>query len=152
VIVLLKVVQFAAVVLTALALIPGGAHAFSLLNKINLGAEQYFIVQNIYRGWALFGFVLFGALLANLALALMLLRRGGAPFKLATLAFCCVALTLAIFFVWTYPANEATSNWTTVPGNWEQLREHWEYSHAVNACVTFVALCSVTWSVLLTQR
>jgi hypothetical protein len=148
----LKVVQFLAVVLTALALVPGGAHTFALLNKISLGAEQYFIVQNIYRGWALFGFVLVGALLADLALALMLLRRGGAPFNLAMLAFCCVALTLVIFFVWTYPANAATSNWTTIPGNWEQLREQWEYSHAVNASITFVALCSVTLSVLMTRE
>src|SRR5262249_57612865 len=99
----LRVVQFLAVVLTALALVPGGAHVFALVNKINLGAEQYFIVENIYRGWALFGVVLIGALLADLALALMLRRRGGAAFVLALLGFCGVALTLAVFFLWTYP-------------------------------------------------
>jgi hypothetical protein len=75
----LKVVQFLAVVLTALALVPGDAHAFALLNKIDLAAEPYFIVQSIYRGWALFGIVVIGALLADLALTLMLRRRGGAP-------------------------------------------------------------------------
>ena len=148
----LKVVQFAAVVLTALALVPGGAHAFALLNKINLGAEQYFIVQSIYRGWALFGVVLLGALLANVVLALMLLRRGGAAFLLASLAFCCIALTLAIFFVWTYPANQATGNWTSIPDDWKQLRVQWEYSHAVNAVMTFVALCSVTLSALTARE
>jgi hypothetical protein len=144
----LKVVQFAAVTLNALALVPGGAHAFVLLNKIDLGAEQYFIVQNIYRGWALLGIVLLGALLANLVLAVMLLRRGGAAFALASLAFCCIAVTLVVFFVWTYPSNQATGNWTTIPDNWEQLRRQWEYSHAVNAVIPFVALCSVTLSVL----
>ena len=148
----LKVVQFAAVVLTALALVPGGAHAFALLNTINLGAEQYFIVQSIYRGWALFGIVLLGALLANVVLALMLLRRGGAAFLLASLAFCCIALTLAIFFVWTYPANQATGNWTSIPDDWKQLRVQWEYSHAVNAVITFVALCSVTLSALTARE
>jgi hypothetical protein len=148
----LKVVQFAAVVLTALALVPGGAHAFALLNKINLGAEQYFIVQSIYRGWALFGIILLGALLANIVLALMLLRRGGAAFLLASLAFCCIALTLAIFFVWTYPANQATGNWTSIPDDWKQLRVQWEYSHAVNAVITFVALCSVTLSALTARE
>jgi len=111
----LRVVQFLAVVLTALALVPGGAHVFALVNKINLGAEQYFIVQNIYRGWALFGVVLIGALLADLALALMLRRRGGTAFVLALLGFCGVVLTLAVFFLWTYPANQATANWTTIP-------------------------------------
>lgn len=148
----LRVVQFLAVVLTALALVPGGAHLFALLNKIDLGAEQYFIVQNIYRGWALFGIVLLGALLANLVLALMLLRRGGAAFVLASLAFCCIALTLVVFFIWTYPANQATNNWTTIPDHWEQLRRQWEYSHAANATITFVAFCSVTLSALTARE
>jgi hypothetical protein len=148
----LRVVQFLAVVLTALALVPSGAHLFALLNKINLGAEQYFIVQNIYRGWALFGVVLIGALIADLALAFMLRRRGGAPFVLALLGFCGVALTLVVFFLWTYPANQATANWTTIPDHWEQLRRQWEYSHAVNAVITFLALCSVTLSVVMTSE
>jgi hypothetical protein len=68
----LKIVQFLALTLTALALVPSGAHLFALPNKINLAAEQYFIVQNTYRGWSLFGIVLFGALIANLALAVFL--------------------------------------------------------------------------------
>jgi hypothetical protein len=148
----LRVVQFLAVVLTALALVPGGAHLFALLNKIDLGAEQYFIVQNIYRGWAWFGVVLFGALLADLALALMLRSRGGAAFALALVGFCGVALTLVVFFLWTYPANQATGNWTTIPDHWEQLRRQWEYSHAFNAVITLLALCSVTLSVVMTPE
>ena len=75
----LRVAQFLALVLIALALVPSGAHLFALPNKIDLARDQYFVVQNIYRGWALFGVVLFGALIANLALAL-LLRGRGTPF------------------------------------------------------------------------
>jgi hypothetical protein len=143
----LKVVQFLALALTALALVPAGAHLFALPNKIGLAAEQYFIVQNIYRGWALFGLVLVGALTANLALA-VLLRRRATPFVLALVAFLCLALSLTIFFIWTYPANQATSNWTTIPDDWEHLRRQWEYSHAVNAVVTFAGFCAVALSVL----
>jgi hypothetical protein len=40
-------------VLTALALVPAGAHLFELPNKIGLSQDRYFIVQSIYRGWAL---------------------------------------------------------------------------------------------------
>jgi len=147
----LKVVQFLALALTALALVPSGAHLFALPNKINLVAEQYFIVQSIYRGWNLFGIVLIGALIANLALAL-LLRGRAAAFVLALFAFLCMALTLVVFFIWTYAANQATSNWTTIPDNWEQLRREWEYSHAANAVVTFVAFCAVTLSALMTRE
>jgi hypothetical protein len=151
-IVLLKVVQFAAITLAALALVPSGAHLFALGNKVNLGAEQYFIVQNIYRGWELFGIVLVGSLVADLVLAFMLRRRSGAPFILASLAFGATALMLAIFFVWTFPANQATNNWTTIPDDWERLRAQWEYSHAVNAVVAFAAFCSVTLSALTTRE
>ena len=146
----LRSVQFLAVVLTALALVPAGAHLFELPNKIGLEQEAYFIVQNIYRGWALFGIVLFGALAANLALAVAV-RRQPAPFWLALAAFVLIAATLAIFFTWTYPANQATSNWTVVPDNWRELRTRWEYAHAVNAVLTFLALCAVTLSLLQTR-
>jgi hypothetical protein len=147
----LKVVQFLALALSALALVPSGAHLFELPNKVNLAAEQYFIVQNIYRDWSLFGIALIGALIANLALAL-LLRGRGAPFVLALFAFLCIALTLVVFFIWTYPANQATNNWTMIPDNWEQLRRDWEYSHAANAVVTFAAFCAVALSSLMTRE
>jgi hypothetical protein len=147
----LKIVQFLALVLTALALVPSGAHLFALPNKISLGAEQYFIAQSIYRGWSLFGIVLFGALIANLALAL-LLRGRGAPFALALFGFFSIALALVIFFICTYPANQATNNWTMIPNDWEQLRRQWEYSHAADAVVTFAAFCSVALSSLMTRE
>lgn len=144
----LRVAQFLAVVFTALALVPAGAHLFALPNKIFLSQEAYFVVQGIYRGWALFGVVLIGALVVNLVLELML-RRRRRPFWLALAAFICVAGTLAVFFTWTYPANQATSNWTLAPDNWRELRTRWEYAHAAGAVLTFIALCCVTLSVLM---
>jgi hypothetical protein len=142
-----RLLQFCAIVLTVLALVPAGAHLFELPNKIGLDQEAYFTVQAIYRGWALFGIALFGALLANLALGVLLAFRRR-PCALPLLAFALIAATLAIFFVWTYPANQATSNWTLPTPNWTTLRMHWEYAHAVNAVLTFVALCLLTWSVV----
>lgn len=143
--------QFLAIMLTALALVPAGAHLFALPNKIGLAQDDYFVVQGIYRGWALFGPVLFGALAANLAVAI-LVRRERTPFWLALLAFLLVGATLVIFFTWTFPANQATSNWTVVPGNWQELRVQWEYAHAINAVLTFLALGAITLSVLLSRR
>jgi hypothetical protein len=147
----LCLVSFLAVVLTALALVPGGAHLFALPNKIGLDEAQYFTAQSIYRGWALFGFVLFGALAANLALAVVQ-RRHRRAFRLALAGAALIAATLVIFFLWTFPANQATSNWTVVPPNWQALRAQWEYSHAVNAVLTFVALCAVTLAALKARR
>ena len=117
-------------------------------DDLDLPEEPYFVAQGVYRGWALFGFVLCGALIANLTLAVML-REQRAPFWLALAAFALIAVTLAVFFAWTYPANQATSDWTVAPDDWRELRVRWEYLHAVNAVLTFVALCSATRRICL---
>lgn len=140
---ILAVMRVLAVLLTALALVPGGAHLFELPNKIDLPRDAYFTVQSIYRGWALFGVVLIGAILANLLHA-WLLRGRRAACGLALAAGLLVLATLAIFFAWTFPANQATANWTTIPADWERLRSQWEYSHAANAVLTFLALVAAT--------
>jgi hypothetical protein len=72
-------------------------------------------------------------------------------FPLALAGFVLVALTLAVFFTWTYPANQETANWTVAPENWQALRTQWEYAHATNAVLTFVALCSVTLAAVLAR-
>ncbi len=76
--------------------------------------------------------------------------RGGsrASFWPALIGALCLVATLAVFFLWTYPANRDTANWTAVPDNWAALRLQWEYSHAGNALLTFIALALVTLSVL----
>jgi hypothetical protein len=86
---------------------------------------------------------LFGALGADLWLAIML-RRRRAAFWLALAGFGLMAAVLAIFVTWTYPANQATANWTVAPADWQTLRRQWEYAHAANAVLTFAALCLVT--------
>jgi hypothetical protein len=54
--------------------------------------------------------------------------------------------------VWTFPANQATANWTDMPDNWSELRRQWEYSHAANAVVMLIALCSVTLAVITAKQ
>ena len=146
----MRALKFLAVVLTALALVPGGAHLFSLPNKIHLTESNYFVVQNMYRGWALFGIVLFGALFANLALAWA--TRGQRAFAFVLVNLVCLVANLVIFFAFTFPANQATNNWTEVPADWQQLRWQWEVSHAVNAVITFLGFCSLAMSVLVEEN
>jgi hypothetical protein len=147
----IRIVSFIAIVFTALALVPYAAHLFSLPNKIGMTEHQYFIAQMVYRNWALMGAILFPAMLINIALAVML--RGASPaFALAMVGCICMAATLPIFFVWTYPANVATQNWTVVSDNWQELRRQWEYSHAVNAVLNFLALCLVVAASVAPRR
>ena len=134
----MKALQFLAIVLTALALVPGGAHFFSLPNKIHLTEGNYFIVQNIYRGWALFGIVW--------------AMRGQRAFVFVLICLGCLVANLVVFFAFTFPANQATNNWTQVPGDWQQLRCQWEVSHAVNAVIAFVGFCALALSLLVKEK
>jgi hypothetical protein len=145
-----RTIGFLAIVLMALALVPAGAHLFEMPSKMTLGRDAYFTVQQIYAGWALFGIVLFGALGTNLALAVALRRQHGA-FLLALFGFAAMATNLAVFFLWTFPANQATTNWTEIPAHWEALRAQWEYSHAANALLTFAGFCAVTLASLASR-
>ena len=146
-----RIVQFLAVVLTAFALVPLGAHLASLPNKINLTAEQYFVVQSSYAGWFLFAFAQIPSVIVAFALAFML-RADAVPFRLALLGAVCMAATLAVYFVWVNPANLATDQWTTIPESWETLRQHWEYGHAASALFNIVALAAITAAVVASRE
>src|SRR5262245_37737299 len=141
---MLQTVSFLAIVLTGLALGAPGAHLFELPNKIGLAQNQYFTVQGIYQGWWIVGLALPAAFLANLSLALAVRHLDRSAFWLALAAAALIAANLVIFFLWTQPANAATANWTTRPENWQLLRQQWEYSHAINAGVIFLAFCAAT--------
>jgi hypothetical protein len=143
-----RTAQFLAIVIGALALIPSGAHLAALPNKIALPQADYFTVQAIYYRWAFLGVLWPAAILMNALLAALVRSQSG-PFWLAVLAGLCFVLMLVVFFVWTQPANQTTHNWATIPENWETLRYQWEYSHAANALIVFIALCLTTASALV---
>lgn len=139
--------QLCTIMLFALALAPVGAHLLELTNKMRLDRNAYMTVQQIYKGWDLLGIVLIASLIAGLTLT-VLSRHQRVSFWLALAACALLGASLVIFFTWTFPVNTATNSWTVAPDNWAALRVQWEYSHAANAVVTFVALCSVTGSCL----
>jgi len=133
--------------LVALALAPALAHLLELPNKIHLSRQDYLTVQQIYRGWALLGFVVFGALRSTLALTVTL-RKQRRAFVFALIAYCCIVGTQAIFWTCTYPVNQITDNWNLLPDNWAELRWQWELSHAAGAVLNLIALTMLTASVL----
>jgi hypothetical protein len=143
----MNALRFAALLFAALALGPALAHLLELPNKIGLPREDYLTVQQIYRGWALLGIVVFGALLSTLALAVAA-RKRRREFVPALVAFLCIAGTQVIFWSFTFPANRETANWTVLPAHWEVLRTQWEYSHAASAVLNLGALAALIVALL----
>jgi hypothetical protein len=146
----LRIVYFFALLFAAFALVPAGAHVAEFANKMTLDATGYQTVQQIYRGWDLFGVVVVGALASTLALAIAL-RGHPTAFTPALVAFFCIVGTQIIFWTFTFPVNRVTTNWTMMPDNWAELRMRWEYSHAASACLNAAALVALTISLLRYQ-
>jgi hypothetical protein len=139
--------RFLSLLFCALALAPALAHLLELPSKISLPRDEYFVVQQIYRGWWMLGIVVFGALLSTLALTIVVRKRPG-ELGPALTAFLCIVATQAIFWTFTFPANQQTANWTLLPDNWQELRMRWEYSHAASAMLNLVAMIAVIIAVL----
>jgi hypothetical protein len=136
------IVFFIAMLATALALGGALAHAFELANKINLPADEYFIVQKAYQGWNRLAYPILVEFL-SLALLVVLARRQRVVQIPAALALVSLVAAQVVFWVYTSPANVATEGWTTIPDNWAALRRQWEYSHAAGALFQLLAMSSL---------
>jgi amino acid permease len=144
---MVKTLFFLAIMLTAIAMGAGLAHLFELPNKINISAADYLTVQRNYDNWWIVGLSVPLAFLSVLGLAISL-RGTGTPFTLVLIALVLLAGEMVALWGFTAPVNRATENWTMLPSNWEELRDQWEYSHAVRAILYVLALGTLVMSVL----
>jgi hypothetical protein len=143
--------QLLALLSLVFALMPAGAHLFSLANKMQLAPDQYMAAQRAYDGWALFGIVIVAAIILAFWHAYAV-RSDSRAKQLSLVAGFLILLTQAIFWIWTYPMNVATANWTVMPADFEHVRAQWEYSHAANAAITLAAFVAMLLSVIETRE
>ncbi|HVY58481.1 MAG TPA: DUF1772 domain-containing protein [Xanthobacteraceae bacterium] len=132
----------AAIVLTGIVLGAGLAHLLAMPNKMGLAREDYLVAQQVYRGWAFVGVPLYLDMIVILLAAWRMGATDG-PVGWALLALGFLVLGQIVFWIWTYPANVATAQWTTLPKDWEVLRRQWEISHAAGALCSLAALFSL---------
>jgi len=134
---------FAAIAATLISLAPGLAHLLELPRKMALPRDAYFMVQQIYAGWALFGIAILAQLIA---IALLAFRSMGDRYVFRPVMGALLLLIAAqvLFWYFTFPANTATHNWTVMPADWQALRRQWEYSHLGGAvCQAAGLLCLI---------
>jgi hypothetical protein len=144
------ILYFVALLSTALALGPALAHAFELPNKIGLTRDDYFTVQQIYRGWNRLAIVILVQLASMIALAIAL-RGTGAPFWWTVAAIACLVGAQLLFWLLTQPTNAVTDNWRRIPENWATLRARWEYSHLGGAGFQLLALSALILGLMRTR-
>ena len=143
---LLDGVQLAAIALTALALMPAGAHMFELSGKLALSPADYVTVQSVHHAWVAFASTM---LLASAAIGLhsYLVSRNAASFGWSMVALVLVGVAQVVFWVVAYPVNAATQGWSVLPVDFEMLRWKWEYAFAAAGGLSFAGLLALVRSI-----
>jgi hypothetical protein len=160
---MLEFLQFAALVLVAIATVPAAAHALELPGKMRLDREAYLAVQPIYYpGFTIAGFAEPLALIASAALV-VLTPRGTADFRLAAVALALLLTMHAVYWLFTHPVNNfwlkgqkvgtAGTGFFGIAGSrgddsvrgvsWIALRDRWERSHVARAALAFLAFLAL---------
>lgn len=142
--------RFLALVLAALSMTMESAHVLELPQKMQYDAQMYSAVNTtLYRYFAIVGGVYqIGGIAAAGVLALLVRSRWTiSAFLLLAAAFFAVWLTLV------NPVNgqitEAIrTNPAGVPALWMQLRDRWEYGHALGFVLQFAGFIALVVSVL----
>jgi hypothetical protein len=142
-----QIIRFFSLLFVGLILAPGLAHVLQMPHKMDLSGEDYLRVQQLYAGWAWLGVLVMGALISTFLLTVFV-RARLRQFALACIALGSVFVAQVIFWTFTFPVNQQTHNWTTLPVNWMTLRERWEYSHATAAVFDLIAFIAVVLAVL----
>ncbi len=150
----LRTWRFVTIILSALVTGMAFCHALELPAKMQYSASQYITVQNTL--YAAFGPPNIGAAievtapLAAIGLAFLVRKRRPAfQMTLVAIAFMLLAFPV-LFFAFTEPANSIIRSATpkSIPVDWEQLRNQWEYSHLARFFCHLFALSVLVLSLL----
>jgi branched-subunit amino acid ABC-type transport system permease component len=142
-----RIVSFISLFFTALALCPYVAHLMAFPNKMEMTKEEYFIAQQVYSGWSYSSILILLSFVSTIVLSI-LAKDHDRVLRFSLGSVFCIGMSLMVFFVFTFPANQFTRNWTFLTQSWEDLRIQWEYSHAFNAVLYIAAEALLIMSVL----
>lgn len=151
----LRAWRFVTVMLAALTLTMTSAHVLELPQKMQYDAQMYSAVNTtLYRYFAVVGGAYtVSSILAAFVLA-FLLRRRRQPFRLTLAGAICLLLAFGSWLILVAPVNnEIAQALATAPENvpllWMQLRERWEYGHALGFIITLTGFGLLVFSLLI---
>lgn len=146
-----KTTRFITLILVALTMGMAFCHTLELPAKMQYDGALYVTLQNsLYLSFGTIGAVIeVGAMLAAIVLS-FLVRKHRSAFVWTMIGTVCLAAALVLWFVWILPVNMEISRWTaaSVPENWTQLRDQWEYTHATRFVIQLIGFSSLMLSIL----
>src|SRR5688572_24271349 len=148
---LLRVWQFATIMLMALAVTAAVAHAMELPRKMTLEPRLYVMLhRTLYPYFGrIAGTAEFLAVVAVIGLTWRM-REEREFFVPALISAILAVVAHTVFWVLVQPANLTMASWSlaAIPADWVSWRNRWEYSHAVRAALLFGALGTLVFSVI----
>jgi hypothetical protein len=141
---LLKAARFAALVLASVNFGLAAAHLVEMGPKRRLSGPDWLTVQNIYTDFGKVArFTMPSAFLSELLAAVLARRRSSAV--LTGAAALGTVGTVAIWRFLNEPVNREVLAWRpdSLPPDWKQRRDQWEFAHAASAVVHALGLGSL---------
>lgn len=149
----LKAWRFITIMVVAVLMTMGFTHLWQLPPRLTYEGALWLDTLTFYvkYGPAGPGPVIEIAALAT-TLVLVFLVRGRRPaLALTLIALFALVVSTAAWWLFVYPVNRELLTWTaeTLPQNWADFRNQWEYTNGARASLTFVALGCLVLSVLV---
>ena len=118
-----RALGFASIVFVVLVLTPSSAHGSWYLGLV-IPPALFLVAAQVELRW-----------------------RDRAAFGAALASFACLAAAHAIYWMFTFPANQAAVNWTAKPTDFQRVRAQWEWSHGAGALLNLAAFAALLWAV-----
>jgi hypothetical protein len=148
----LRLLRFSAIMFTAVAMSASFAHLMELQAKMQYDKAEYVRLQRtLYWNFGrVGGMAEILALVTTGGLAWWIRKRRPRALPLTASAAVCLAAAHGAFWAFVAPANAAIASWPvdSIPPDWTQWRDRWEYTHAARAFLVTGALAALAASVL----
>jgi hypothetical protein len=150
---LLRSWRLAAILIASLSMGTTLAHLLEMPAKLHYGGALWLtLLQTLYP--PAFGTIgaFFEAAAIGMAGALAIsVRRRTRAFVWTVAGASCLLAAHAAFWIWVAPVNRALLPLTpeTLPPDWTELRDQWEYAHAARALLQITGLGALVLSVLV---
>lgn len=151
----LKTWRLITLILVALFMGLEFAHALELPAKMQYDGVLYVTIQNsLYRYFGTPGpgaLITVGAVLSAIALTVLVRNRRPAFWWTLASTLCLTIAFPLIYFLRIEPVNVVIeqANASSVPTDWEQLRNQWEYAHSTNFVCSLAGFSALLLSVLV---